>query len=72
METKPMPVNDPLDIPVTRSGAEKTTLAKALDDQEEQEAIKRAARRCTECGRYQTHEQLTSVPDDDGGTRRPL
>jgi hypothetical protein len=66
-------MTDPLNMPViamTRNGTEKTTLAKALNDLEDAQAIKRAARRCSECGKYQKHEALTSLADDDGTTHR--
>jgi hypothetical protein len=65
-----MPLNN---IPVTaftQDGETETTLAKALDDLATQEAITRAARRCTNCGKYQVHEDLKTVPTDDGGTER--
>ena len=58
-------------IPVTaftRGGIEQTTFAQAIDDLAKQEAIKRRARRCTSCGKYQVHEDLKTVPTVDGGT----
>ena len=64
-----------VDIPFTAlasDGTEQaTTLAKVLNDLDEQEAVlKRSARRCSGCGKYQRHEQLKTVPTDDGGTKR--
>jgi cell division protein FtsB len=66
-------MTDPLNMPVmamTRNGTEKTTIAKAIDDLADQQAIKRAARRCQSCGKFKQHEQLKTVPTDDGGTQR--
>ena len=45
-------------------------MAKAIGDLEDQIAKAHAARRCDSCGRYQTHEQLKTVPTDDGDTQR--
>lgn len=65
-----MDVNDIPVIAMTRHGVERTTMAKAIADLDDELAKARAARRCESCGRYQTHEQLKTVPTEDGGTQR--
>jgi hypothetical protein len=58
-------------LALTRDGnAFHATVAKALNDLAEDEAKKRAARSCSECGKYRTHEDLKIIATDDGGTAR--
>jgi hypothetical protein len=68
LKTNPL---DPPAFALTRDGNPfHTTIAKTLDDLAENEAKKRAARRCSERGKYRTHEDLDAIAIGDGDTPR--